>query len=158
MQLTRTERWILSNQYQILEQLATLRKNDDEVSHYRSAQEALGCGYANEYGDLAIGICEDKDILSVDECREVIKILGMFNDIQYAYSQLDEANREGISEHFASEFPGFCGNSEGKQLGYARYFCARPHVFTQLNRPDDLDSHAPLLPLYRLMLKVREVR
>lgn len=156
MNLSRTERWTLSNQYKILEQLAELRKDDAEVEHCKDAQHVLSQGFVREYDDLAKGIYGDQETLSEEGCLEVFKILAMFDDLQRFYSQLQTTDRVGIAEPWTS-FPGFHGNTEGKQLSYAMYFCRDPNTYKGLDRSNNFDSHLPeSLNRYRKMMQELE--
>jgi len=55
MNLSRVERWILSNQFKILERL-----NPGEADYYRRASEALEWGFTREYRQLAQHVSERK--------------------------------------------------------------------------------------------------
>ena len=52
------------------------------------------------------------------------------------------------------QFAGFDGNSETAQMGYAAYFCSLDRGrFTQLEKGDNFNSHAPSLARYRGQLE-----
>ena len=144
MKLTKTERWILSNQYRILEKLCP-----DEADEFAEAREVVECGYEQDYGGISQHI--DKVPMSVEDCKEVVDILSMFSEMKYAFDTLDD--KSGI-EAYHVEFPGFSGNTEFRQLGYARHLCKDKNKFPRVVRKDNLDSHAPLMPLYQSMLEV----
>lgn len=148
MSLTRNERWILSNQYRILAALCP-----DEAEHFDAAREAIDCGYELHYSWLTEHIYED--IMSVEECREVIDILSMFEKIKWAYDAL--ADKSGIDE-WRTKFGGFSGNEEGKQTAYARYYCTHdtPRFVTLGLTDKDFNGHIPVLGRYRRMLGLWE--
>lgn len=149
--LSRTERWILHNQYQILEQLARMRNDEQDVEHCQQAQEAIGCGYQREYAEYAQGVLAD----TMDDaaCKEVVDILEMFDNIRHTFSRLAPADQTGIDKHWTT-FPGFDGNTESKQLGYVRHFCHDPKTFEHFSRAGNFDSHFNGgLELFRRMLK-----
>jgi len=147
MQLTRLERWILSNQFKILERLIP-----DEADYYRKSREAIDRGYAREYDRLIQNIYPEKDCLSEDECREVFDILVMFCDLKEAHDALENG---GNIEGWYVEFSGFDGNNEVTRLSYCEYLCddSRNNRFQRLHRGDDFNSHMPTLDNYRRMLE-----
>ncbi len=147
MQLTKIERWILSNQYHILD-----RSYPETEDFFREAQQAIEHGYEHEYGRLTQHIYDGQDVMTVVECHEVIDILDMFSALQRAYDALDD--KAGIETH-SVHFLGFDGNNEGKQMAYARYFCESDgRKFADLDHHDDFNSHMPTLGRYRAMLAV----
>jgi len=145
MKLSRVERWILSNQFHILEALYS-----DNAGHYAEAREALESGYELHYKWLSQHIYDGRDIMTPEESSEVIDILSMFDSLKQVYWRLSD--KTGIEQRRV-EFCGFDGNHETKQMGYARYFCtSEGGRFTDLDRGDDFNSHTPTLPRYRRML------
>jgi uncharacterized protein YfbU (UPF0304 family) len=141
MQLSRTERLLLSNQYRILAKLYP-----DEAEHFAKAGAIVEDGYELEYYQLDQHISEKP--LSEEQCREVYDILEMFWQIKHAYEGL--ADKTGIPEHM-TEFFGFDGNYETRYLGYAR-FLFKDDRYPGLKKGDNYNSHAPLLPLMRKMV------
>jgi uncharacterized protein YfbU (UPF0304 family) len=145
MNLTTTERWILSNQLRILEALYP-----DEARFLHQDREAIERGYELHYDMAAQHIYIDKQTMTSAECEEVINILNMFRMIKRAYDALDD--KSGIEE-WATRFDGFDGNDEPKQMAYARYYCSLDGgKFAELDRGDDFNSHSPTLDAYRRML------
>lgn len=142
MKLTRAERWILANQYRILE---ALYPSDG----YDKAREVLECGYELHYDWISEHIYGDRDVMTTSECEEVLAILDMFSMLEAAYEKL--ADRSGIEE-WAVRFSGFDGNNETKQLGYARFFCSHDGGRYPELRRGDFNSHCPTLDAYRRML------
>jgi len=145
MNLSRTERWMLANQYHILELL-----NPAEAAYYHEKREALECGYELHYEWSAEHIY--KDVTTEAECHEVVEILAMFRALKDAYEAMP--NKTGINA-WAVTFHGFDGNdrTEGKYMGYARYFCSTGGGrFTELERGDNFNSHFAMLERYRRQL------
>jgi uncharacterized protein YfbU (UPF0304 family) len=142
MPLSRVDRWVLSNQYRILEKL-----DPDEADYHREAREALDSGYELHYEWLAQHIYDGPHIMTEAECREVIDIMQMFRVLKDALARI--ADKTGIDD-WAVTFAGFDGNSEAKQLGYARFYCQYDGGrFTELERGDNFNSHIPSLGRYR---------
>lgn len=145
MELSRTERWMLANQYRILEALYP-----DEADAFAEAREALESGYELHYRWLAERIYDAPDTMTAEECTEVVDILDMHRALKRSYEALSD--KSGIEE-YAIQFHGFDGNNETKQLAYARFFCNLDGGrFTELDRGDDFNSHMPSLDTYRRML------
>ena len=144
MQLTRVERWILSNQYRILEAL-----HPKEAEWLADARKAIEEGFEFEYDRLAQEVYPDRDCLSSEECQEVLEIMAMFRALKDGYEALED--KSGIEESGIT-FEGFDGNNETAQMAYAQYFCGRSGAYIELERGDNFNSHCPVLDMYRRML------
>lgn len=145
MKLTRVERWILSNQFQILKAL-----HPDQADDWESATEVVRSGYELEFESLAAYVYEDG--LSEADCRQVVHIMSMFCALKNCYNQLQD--KSGIDQHKLA-FEGFSGNEETLHMAYARWLYANRR-FTDLKTSDDFNSHFPSLGGYRRMLRVWE--
>jgi len=141
MKLTRTERWILSNQFAILAALYP-----DETEMYKEMRQVVDHGYEMSYEWISTHISDDKDTMSEAECLEVLDILGMFTAIKDTYNRLQDTS--GINDLWI-KFIGFDGNNEGKFLGYTHFLVEVQGKFPEI---DHINSHAPMLPGYRQML------
>jgi uncharacterized protein YfbU (UPF0304 family) len=146
MKLSRAERWILSNQYKILERLDIA-----EAKHYAFCRKALECGYEGEYALISLDIYDESDGLSSEECGEVLDILEMYSDMQTSCALLDDKADVDLRQ---LDFPGFDGNHESKRIGYCRHFCEGRDRYLTLRRARDWDSHMPVIEEYRRMLEV----
>jgi uncharacterized protein YfbU (UPF0304 family) len=142
MKLTPVERWMLSNQFRILEALYP-----DEAESYAEAREAIENGYELQYDLLSQHISED--VMSVEDCNEVIDILNMFRVLKFSYEDLDDKSEIDEGD---IEFGGFDGNHEGKQMAFTRHFCGSGESYAELNRSGGFNSHWPMLDRYRQML------
>lgn len=140
MNLSIKDRLFLRNQYRILHELYP-----EEKDYYAKASEVLELGFELEYDMLTQNI--DRDVLTFQECEEVIDILDMFNVLRILYSRLED--KSGIDE-YKVKFSGFDGNQEVKQLSYARYL-KKDGRFTDLENIDS-NSHFPVLAIYRRMV------
>lgn len=145
MKLTEYERLSLANQYRIL---SHLDKDEDMKAHYAKNVEILLDGYEYHYSDQD-HIETGEHVTSESESIEVLDILSM-------YEAIERAVESGIDttdiEHYKLEFPGFDGNTESKQLGYANFYC-RPGSgrFERLAKGKPIpNSHGPFLPLQKL--------
>jgi len=146
MKLTRVERWILSNQYQILELL-----DSNEEKYYKMARTILEKGYEIHYEEISQHVYEEKYILSEDACSEIIYILDMFATMKRTVEMIDD--KTGI-DIYLTQFSGFDGNNEPTERAYANFFCHEQSSprFTELDFPADLNSHSPTIDAYRRML------
>jgi uncharacterized protein YfbU (UPF0304 family) len=144
MKLSRTERWILSNQYRILETLYPA-----EAASYARNREALDSGYELHYGWMAERIYDEDDMLSEEDCREVMQILNMYLALKRSYEALQD--KSGIEE-WQIKFSGFDGNNETTRLAYMRYLNEEGEAYADLDRGDNFNSHMPSLDGYRRQL------
>lgn len=145
MKLSPAERWILSNQFLILEKL-----DPDNAEDYATMREAIERGYEWDYDTYSPHIYKGTDVTTAEESAEVVEILAMFDSLKQSYNALSD--RSAIDEG-RIQFHGFDGNTEGKQMAYSRYFCSRGGgAFTDLERGDNFNSHFPTLDRYRRML------
>jgi uncharacterized protein len=139
--LSKIERRILINQYQILEKL-----DPDEGDYYQKVVSILEHGYEFEYRKLFERIF---DPMSEEESVEVIHILGMYEAIKDSYDALPD--KSGI-EDWRVRFIGFDGNHEGTQLGYLYFMVEKDEKFSHVVDKNKLNSHMPRLGYYRAML------
>jgi hypothetical protein len=136
MTLTKTERIILANQYQIL---ALLDKKN--ATDYDGIREALEDNYPLAYEGF---FDRFSDGLTLDECGFVNEVLAMFDALQ----------RTKVA---GTQFPGFDGNNETMFMAYARYIRKREGRFDYLEVGSaDLNSHFPSVDGYRRMLAAWE--
>lgn len=144
MNLSKTERLLLYNQYEILKALYPKQEQD-----YQEAQEVVSHGFEHHYDMFAQHIYDDT--MSDDEGQEALDILTMFESIQRAFDALDD--KGGINA-YRVEFRGFDGNNEGKYMAYAQFFCnQRGGRFVNLRKPSGFGGGVHELPLYRGMLR-----
>lgn len=141
MHLTRVERWILCNQYRIIELLS---KDEHEKQRAREAQNVFENGYTLLYRHYCPAY---DDGMSEELCREVLDILDLY--------RLMINSRPNIPTN-RLRFPGFDGNDEieVRCLDFAKFFCDEQESkrYVEIQRPDDFNSHMPMLARYRAML------
>lgn len=145
--LSRKERWFLSNQFAILAKLYP-----DEADGYEDMREVVERGYELHYNWITEYIFDARFTMSQDDCLEVLDILDMFSTLQSAYEEItDKSGIDDVWIHFA----GFDGNNETKYMAYTRFLVEREGKFTWLitgERPHDrFNSHHPILHRYRAM-------
>jgi uncharacterized protein YfbU (UPF0304 family) len=103
VKLTTVERLILANQYRILETVCP-----DEAEYFAEAREVVEQGYEGYYFHLLRRI--DDDVLTDQECKEVLEVMTMFSCLKDAYEALPD--KSGIKPCDV-RFAGFDGNYEG---------------------------------------------
>lgn len=145
--LSRHDRWILSNQFEILAALYP-----DQEDTYRDMAEIVSSGYEWDYEAITEYIYDDRFTMRRDQCLEVVNILDMFSVIKSTYEGL--ADKTGI-ESWQVEFFGFDGNSETTYMAYTRFLVKRQGKFEWLfdDSQPRFNSHMPTLERYRAMLE-----
>lgn len=85
LELSRTERLLLANQFQILALL-----EPSESDYYDQAKEILEIGNEDHCEGLFQNI--DEHSLTAEQCGEVTEILNMFRDINHGLSKLEDTS------------------------------------------------------------------
>jgi uncharacterized protein YfbU (UPF0304 family) len=140
MELTKKDRWILCNQYLILEKLYP-----EQAADFAKVRNVLENGYALDYGWVSEYILDD---FSVSGCREVLDVLDMHWALQISYEALEDNG--GIDEN-RLRFHGFDGNDETGHMAYAKHLVEDEQKFSGL-QIKGFNSHCPTLDRYRSML------
>ena len=149
MKLSRTERWIISNQ---LRMLAIL--DQDQRKYYEQCQKIIEDGFEILYDDCIQYISSDDETFSVEKSRRVLDILDMFRGINNCLQKLEDTSGLEIDN---LKFHGFDGNEEAEYLVFAEFFCKEfdggrfPEVVEHL---DSFNTHFPILDSYLRMLDV----
>lgn len=147
MKLSRPERVLLSNQYKILSIL-----DHNNKPHYEQSRQVVEEGYELNYDQISQHV--NHDIMTIDNCNEVLHILRMFSQLKRSYTALKKKKHaDGIDEH-ALKFQGFDFNDreEGLYGGYAM-FCCQDGKFAEVDKGDQFNSHSLMLRRYRKMLE-----
>jgi uncharacterized protein YfbU (UPF0304 family) len=142
MELSKKERWLLSNQYRILEKL-----DPEDADYYARCRKVVEDGYELHYDWITDYIV---DPMTPEQCSEIRQILEMYDFLQRAYENLKD--KEGIDGESIS-FQGFDGNNEAEVRAYALFIIEEQKQFQYLKHTKGLNSHFRSLPYYRLMLK-----
>jgi uncharacterized protein YfbU (UPF0304 family) len=143
MKLSRTERWILANQYRILARL-----HPESAATYNDYAKALERGYTKVIERLGDRI--RRDDTNQAESEEVDAILALYDLLQRGYRTLDD--REALEEE-TLRFLGFDADTEADYLGYAHFAIASERRYPQLFTAGDLNTKTPMLRRYRRMLE-----
>jgi uncharacterized protein YfbU (UPF0304 family) len=148
MEITRIERTILSNQYEILGIIDSENKD-----HFDMMKKILDSGFEFLYDDALNSTYPDEETLSYDNCLLVIHILDMFRAITDSLSKVTDKTSIDTSN---LKFRGFDGNNEPTFLDFAKFFCTEfggPR-FPEIGQGiDNFNSHMPTLDTYGRMLE-----
>lgn len=139
--LSFAERWILTNQYEILEKL-----DPDSAEFYRQVRDVLGSGYEGEYMWAAQGIKPNGETLDPRVAAEVHNVLEMFSHMKWAYEKFE--GDESIDTTLLT-FWGFDANNSRDHLNYAQFLKKRgdyPDV-------EVFNSHSNTIGTYLVMVE-----
>lgn len=153
LRLSLKERLGLVLQFRTLAELAKLGNNESEEEDCRRQIELLSSGYELHYRDLVGWFSTG---FAARWSKEVIDILSMFADLNWAFDNFTPEQQAAI-DHHAITFVGFDGNNETRQMGYARFYLFDMNNFQSLHqqaKATDVNSHCQMLPTYRRMLSV----
>lgn len=144
MDLTPVDRWMLVNQYRLLERLYP-----EDAEEHRRIREALESGDAKAITAHAAFLAAVEPPLGDEEAAFVDEILEMYQALQRCHGALEDAS--GIeAEHV--RFPGFAAGTEEGFRRHTRALIAGDDALSDFDRTDDLESAADSLPRYRRML------
>lgn len=132
-----------------------LKNQGDEEYDYDNMIKALQFGFEYHYSDVFD--CIFDDVLSEEDCREILDVLEMYRGITYSYNKLKKERGVKNLNDDKIRFYGFDGNHETKQMSYARYYLVDLNRYFEIQeyaQGDDYNSHHQMLPKYRAMLSV----
>lgn len=141
--LTKAERLILCNQFEILK---ALKPHDAE--YYEDKIKILQGGFARYYGDIINMVYDDMPKHVSDE---VIEILNLYRAIYFSYSELPEEDKESIPEE-KIQFEGFDGSEEQDHYIFTDYVLKEASGYQELHHNFGYDTHRNVLTKYRNML------
>lgn len=146
MELSKLERYFLSNQLRILE--ALYPKEADEFAVQREAVER---GYSFIYDMGMDHIFDGNDAMTPEESKEVWEVMEMFLSIDRT---IEEMGLQELHEDHFTRFRGYDGNNETKFMGFAAFTVERLGRFTHLPLEEELyfNSHMPTRQVYERML------
>ena len=89
---------------------------------------------------------------------EVVDILDMWSFLESAYAGLSKKDKDYVQQNAESgkdvRFEGFDGNNENKHLTIAHFLIEEMGRFSDFKDRGDLNSHYPIIEVYRRMLNV----
>lgn len=148
MELSKKERLILYNQYEILK---LLNKNDKyTVEKYELNQEILSNGYKYNYGDLVEWMFND----TPDNISEFVwDVFSMYRSLHNSYHELSSEYKDQVDLDDIT-YQGFDGNEESDYYSYANFILEDMKRFDEIynNGIVELNSHSHKVPAYKKML------
>ncbi len=146
MEISKLDRYFLSNQLRILEALYP-----QEAGELAVQREAIEEGYSFVYDMGMDHILDGKDAMTPEESKEVWEVMDMFLSIDRTIKNL---NLEHLHDEHSTRFRGYDGNNESKFMGFAAFTVERLKRFTHLPLNEELyfNSHAPMRQTYNRML------
>lgn len=145
MELSKKERLILYNQYEILKHL-----NPKNKESYENDQRILSKGYKYDYDNLVSFI---DDEVSEDVSSFVYNVLQMYRSISDSYYSLSEEEKAQY-EKLDTEFKGFDATKETCYYEYACFLLRdlREYEESYQNGKIDTDSHKCMVDVYKRMI------
>lgn len=142
MKLSTADRWVLANQYRIMQMLA-----NKPIPLYEHAIEILENGYEDQYRYAAQYLREEP--FSREVAEEVKDILQMFREMQWIRERIDD---QSVLESPRFQFQGFDGNTSHPYLSYA-HFLWKLGEYEELGERLKWNSHRDTLETYRAMVE-----
>jgi uncharacterized protein YfbU (UPF0304 family) len=146
MQLSKKERALLLNQYQILKRL-----DPDNAAHWDELIEVLQRGYTIFYSMIDERLDDD---MPGEEGRFVLAVLDLYQMVEEY--KADNPGDTEISSHPWGYFHGFDGATEGQYMALARFLVGTqgkyPEQAAYKDRTDNFDGHVPALDRYKAMV------
>ena len=145
MKLSKAERLILANQFELLSMKDNNYLSKKTCENYSTI---LLQGYELLYDDIFSGMDET---VSSEKCRFALDVLSMYRIISSSYSNLESTSltKEDIA------FKGFDGNNED-EYHFAKFFINDMNRFKDLtdNEFMEFNSHSTSIPRYERELDV----
>ncbi|MCX7208072.1 MAG: YfbU family protein [Proteobacteria bacterium] len=137
--LSKVERLILANQYEILGELR-------QEEYYSRLAVSLREGHKWLYMKIFDSVSDD---LSDADREHVFAILGIYGDMRDSYKELQD--KSGIDEHELN-FLGFDGNNEVELCSFTDALFENGHFTNTIGRLRK-NSHSPTTQIYRRMIQ-----
>lgn len=146
MELSKTERIILINQYEILKNL-----EEDHAEYYDKLIEILEYGYEYFYSEID----RLSSVISLDESKFIIDLLSFYRNLE-RYKRENPAN-EDIKKHYYAIFRGFDGNEEGGFYSFTKFVIEIDNLFAEQlqysEETDGFNSHSRMIEKYRRIVE-----
>lgn len=146
MNLSKTERLILINQYEILKQL-----DNENATDYENLIEILINGYTTFYYKFDVRISSE---VPEEVQRFVFDILDVYRVIEH-YKR-ENPQDDQINNHPWNHFQGFDGNEETEYFSFVRFLINDENRFAEQipyrEATDEFNHHFPTLDKYQAMI------
>lgn len=144
--LSITDRWILFNQFQIMDKIGGDDKGYDP-EYYEKSKKVLELGYELYYEEITNHVFPK--VFPKGDGQEIMDIFEMFRMMKDAYSELEE--KTGINDDYVY-FQGFDSNTEEEEMAFAKFSVEVMGRYSSLEIKN-YKAYKPKLPKYRAMLK-----
>jgi len=152
MELTKKDRLILYNQYEILK----LLNSEDEslIKQYEINQEILLNGYKFNYNDLIECVIDD---IPIEVSEFVWDILQLYRILYVSYNALSAEEKEQVNVKDI-KYAGFDGNEEPDYYLYANFILEKMGRYEEIydNGNYTANSHRNMVPRYTGMIETWE--
>ncbi|EGR2795793.1 hypothetical protein BOO29_07275 [Vibrio navarrensis] len=143
MEMSNTQRLILSNQYKLMSQL-----DPSNAAKYQRLKTIIERGYELQMRELN----KDFGCISEAHCKEVIDIMEMYHAMQESNKMLSDSERSEVDQR-RLQFLGFDIASEAQLVHYVRFLVDSEGLYPQFDKADHhFNSQMPMLEKYRRML------
>ncbi len=143
MEMTNTQRLILSNQYTLMSQL-----DPANAAKYKRLQTIVERGYELQMCELN----KEFGSLSDKQCREVIDTMEMYHAMQESYNLLEERERKDVDARRLN-FLGYDIASEAQLVNYVRFLVSTEGLYPQFDQGDHhFNSQTQMQQKYHRML------
>lgn len=154
MELSKEQRLILYNQYEILKSI-----QPENLEHYEVRQQILEHGYKHEYYKMFDFLGDE---MPDDIASFVWDVLEMYRDLFDSYDELESPQKETVDQQ-SVQFKGFDGNEEPAYYGYVCFIVNDMKRYQEIKTySDELNSHWPVMDRYEAMLdewkQIREIK
>ncbi|MGQ0286684.1 YfbU family protein [Pasteurellaceae bacterium 22721_9_1] len=143
MEMTSTQRLILTNQYKLMGLL-----DPANAATYARLEAIVKGGFALELREL------DREFtdIKVEECQTILDTLEMYKALHVSYNNL--ADKSGVTPH-RLQFVGYCAVREKKYLSYLRFITGVEGKYQEFMKCEHgCDSQTPMWDKYSKMLDV----
>ncbi|WP_439242637.1 MULTISPECIES: YfbU family protein [unclassified Lonepinella] len=141
MEMTSTQRLILSNQYKLMGLLEPENK-----AKYARLEAIVKGGFARELKELD----QEFNDISLEECQTVLDTLEMYKALHVSYNNLTD--KSTVTPH-RLQFVGYCAVREKKYLSYLRFITGVEGKYQEFMRCEHgCDSQTPMWDKYTKML------
>ena len=140
MELSKKDRMMLYNQYEILKRLDT-----DNAEQYELYQYILTEGFEYNYENIGPAL----SVVPYSVSEKVYEILEMLRCMTFSFDKLQDTTGLDREDYM---FRGFDGNGETDYYSYAKWLIKSNDKYQEF-KDCEFNSHSKILPIYEEMLE-----
>jgi len=143
MKISKVERLILANQFQLLSMEENNYISQETAENY---SKILLEGYELLYDDIFSGMDE---VVIPEKCRFVLDVLNMYRTISNSYLEISKERSFTLTKEDIA-FRGFDGNNETEEYSFLKFFIEDYGRFDDLEENEymEFNSHWPSISRY----------